>query len=261
MAFYKKLGINLKISTKFIQMTRYKVTYSNAVFIKLNGISQFKWSYPYQHLCKNYCYHSFKGDDSDSDGEDIEYKRDIKNLILPNHDDTLTVKISECKSLQDIFDLIRYNNDLLNWKNVSMAIAMIRELQIIYNRVCMYEKNLNCSNTTSENNFENILTNTDFLNLLNLIKKHYKFMDLQCLSYSILCLHKIGVDMNCIINQTLSHRLKNLLITTPIKEVQSCMLSRYTVTIVSRRNLSDLCSVKHIWPIIIKKMGESLCLV
>lgn len=245
----------LKYSTKFISLiSRYKITNSDANCTKLCGSIPLKLV-PYQYFYKSY--HSFKGDDTDSDTEDTEIKRDIKNIILPNYDDMLVTKINESKSLQDIFDLIQHNSNQLNWKNISMAIAMVRELQIIYYRVCLYEKNLDYS-TISEDCFKNILTNHDFLNLLNLIEKHHEFMDIQCLSYSLLCLHKIGVDINSVVNQKLSLRLKKLLMSTPVEEIQSCVLSRFIVAIISHRDLSGLFILKNIWPIILKKMGNYL---
>lgn len=245
----------LKYSTKIISLiTRYKTTKSNVNCFKLCGSIPSKLVFPHQHLYRS-C-HSFKGDDSDSDNEDIEFRRDIKSIILPNYDDILATKIHESKSLQEIFDLIQNNNNQLNWKNISMAIAMIRELQIIYYRVCLYEKNLDNYCSITEDCFKHILTNHDFLNLLNLTEKHYEFMDIQCLSYSLLCLQKIGVDINSAFNQKLSLRLKKLLLSTPVEEIQTCVLSRYIVAIVSRKNLSGLLILKDILPIILKKIGK-----
>lgn len=256
MSFLKQYGTCLKYSTKIISsITRYKTTSSNVNCFKTNESIPLKLIFPHQNLYRS-C-HSFKGDDSDNEeNEDIEFKRDIINIILPNYDDVLATKINESKSLQDIFDLIENNNNQLNWKNISMAIAMIRELQIIYYRVCLYEKNLDNYSSISEDCFKNILTNHDFLNLLNLTEKHYKFMDIQCLSYSLLCLHKIGVDINSTVNQKISLRLKKLLMSTPTEEIQSCILSRYIVAIVSRRDLSGLFILKDIWPIVLKKMSK-----
>lgn len=255
MTFLKQYGTCLKYSTKIIGLiARYKTLNSNVNCFKTCGSIPLKLVFPHQNLYKS-C-HSFKGDDSDSDNEDIEFKRDIKNIILPNYDDVLAAKINESKSLQEIFDLIQNNNNQLNWKSISMAIAMIRELQIIYYRVCLYEKNLDNYSTVSEDCFKNILTNHDFLNLLNLTEKHYAFMDIQCLSYSLLCLHKIGVDINSTVNQKMSLRLKKLLMSIPVEEIQPCILSRYIVAIVSRRDLSGLLILKDIWPIIIKKLGK-----
>ncbi|VVC40572.1 RAP domain,FAST kinase-like protein, subdomain 2 [Cinara cedri] len=258
MIFLKQFGVNLLISTKLAHMTlRYKTIYSNTLYFKLYKQNHLKLPLIYQHLHRKYCYQtSYKGDDTDSDSEDIINVRDIKNVILPHSDDALTTQIGDCKSLQDIFDLIlQDNNSQLNWKNISMAIAMVRELQIIYYRVCLYEKNLHCSNITPTENFENILTNENFLKLLDLIDKHYKFMNIQCLSYSILCLHKIGVHKNSIVNQNLLYWLKTVLTNTPIEEIQSCVLSRFTVSVVGRRDLSGLYILTDIWPIVLKKIA------
>lgn len=257
MILLKRIGMNLKISTKFIHMiTRHKTINYNQTYIKFYKICSLKLTYPYHNLHRKYCDHYFKDDYTDSESEDLEYKRNIKNIILPNNDDELTIQISECKSLQDIFELLKHNNDQLNWKNISMALAMIRELQIMYYRICMSEKIYYLNTVHKNNNFENILTNYDFLNLLNLIEKHYKFMNIQCLSYSILCLYKIGININYIINQKLSERLKKMLMTTPVEEIQSCVLSRFTVSLVSHRNLSNLYILKDIWPIILNKLSK-----
>lgn len=256
MTFLKQI-VNFKMSFKLIHITsRNKTIRFYATCNTFYESRTLKLTLPCQYLHRKYCIHSFKSDDTDSDAEDNEYKRDIKSIILPRTNDLLTIKISESKSLHDIFELLEHNKSQLNWENISMAIAMIRELQIIYYRVCMYEKNLNCSDTILENKFENILTNNDFLNLLNLLEKHHLFMDIQCLSYSILCLYKIGVNLNCTVNQTLSLKLKKLLMTTPIKEIQSCILSRFTVSTVSQRDLSGLYILKDIWPIILKKLSK-----
>lgn len=252
MIFLKRLGMNSRKLTKFILMT------TRCKTINLNSISSLKFIFPYQHLHKKYCFHSFKDDGTDSDNEDIDYKRSIKNIILPYNNDKLTIKISECKSLQNVFVLLKQNDNELNWENVSMAIAMVREFQMMYYRIYLYEKNLNFSNVITENDFENILTNDSFLNLLGLIEKHYEFMDIHCLSYSLLCLHKIGVDKNFAICQKISLRLKTMLINLPVKEIPSCALSRFTVFIVSHRNLSGLYILKDIWPIILKKIGKYL---
>jgi len=261
MKFLKHLGINLKISLKFIHMIRYKTKNFNTISSKFYEISPLKLTSSHQNFIihRKYCYH-FKEDDTDSDNEDVEFKRDIKNIILPNNNDILITKISECKSLQEIFELIQLNKNQLNWENISMAIAMIRELQIIYYRVCTYEKTLNCSEIM-EGNFENILTNDDFLNLLDLTEKHFKFMNIQCLSYNILCLHNIGVDLNCKINQKLLQRLKKILMITPVEEIESCILSRFTVSTISRKDLSSLYTIKDIWPIILKKISKFINLV
>lgn len=257
MTFLKQICMNLKISTKFIHMTtRYNTMNFNQICI-----NPLKLTYPYHNLHRKYCDHYFKEDYTDSDSEDVEYKRNIKNIILPNSDDVLTMKFSECNSLQDVFELLKHNNNQLNWKNISMAIAMVRELQIIYYRVCMHEKNMNYLNEIQADNFENILTNCDFLNLLSLIEKHYEFMNIQCLSYSILCLHKIGIDISYTINQKLSERLKKMLITTPIEELESCILSRFIVSIVSRRDLSSLNILKDIWPIILEKLSRYILFI
>lgn len=256
MTLFKLFGTNLKITTKIIHMTtRYKTKNYNAVYTKLYEINALKLVFPLQQFHRKYCFHSFRGDETDSDSEDIEQKRDIKSTILQDNNDMLAIKISECKSLQEIFDLLQNNKNKLNWKNISMAIAMVRELQIVYYRVCMFEKNLN-SYITPEYNFENILTNNDFLNLINLIEEHYEFMNIQCLSYSLLCLHKIGVDINSTISLKLSHKLQKILMITPVEEIESCILSRFIVTIVSHRNLLGLYILKDIWPIILKKMGN-----
>jgi hypothetical protein len=256
MTFLKQIG-NLKMSAKLIYMaSRNKTIRFYATYNTFYKLSNLKLAFSCQYLHKKYRYYSFKSDDTDSDAEDNEYKRDIKNIILPRTNDLLTIKISESKSLHDIFELIQHNKSQLNWENISMAIAMIRELQIIYYRVCMHEKNLNCSNIIFENKFENILTNNDFLNLLNLLEKHHLFMDIQCLSYSILCLYKIGVNLNCKVNQTLSLKLKELLMTTPIEEIPTCILSRFTVSTVSQRDLSGLYILKDVWPIILKKLSK-----
>lgn len=252
MIFLKQLRIHLKISTKYIQMvTRYKTINSYAIRRKINELQ-----FPYQPIHKNYSYNIYKEDEADSDTEDIENKRDIKNIVLPNSNDTLAIQISECKSLQQIFDLLQHNNSRLNWENISMAIAMIRELQIIYYKVCMYDKNLNFSNNIPKDNFENILTNDSFLNLLNGMEEHCYSMNLQCLSYSILCLHKIGIDINSTIYQKLTLRLKELLINTPVEQIQSSILSRFTVCVVNHRNLSGLFILKDIWPKILKRMSK-----
>lgn len=258
MTFLKQLSTKFKMSTKFIHMTtRYKSKYTKVMYIKCYKINPLKLTIPYQHLQKMYYYYYFKGDPSDSDSEDFEHKRDIKNIILPNNDDTLTTQISECQSLQEVFELLQLNKNQLNWKSISMAIAMVRELQIIYTRIYTYEKNLEYSNI-AEDNFENILTNDDFLNLLSLMEKHLKFMDIHCLSYSILCLHKIGVDIKYTVNQKLSQKLKNILITTPVEEIQSCVLSRFIVSIASRRDLSSVYILKDIWPIVLNKLSKSI---
>ncbi|XP_022168362.1 FAST kinase domain-containing protein 1, mitochondrial isoform X1 [Myzus persicae] len=255
MILFKRLGTNLKITNKVIHMkTRYKTINYNTVCTNFYEINPLKSVIPIQQFHRKYCFHSFRGDETDSDTEDIEQKRDIKNIILADSNDTLATKISECKSLQDIFDILRDNNNQLNWKNISMAIAMVRELQIIYYRVCMFEKNLN-SYITPEDSFENILTNNDFLNLLNLMEEHYKLMNIQCLSYSLLCLHKIGVDINCTASKKLSNRLQKILMTTPIEDIEPCILSRFTVSIVSHRDLLGLYILKDIWPIVLKKLN------
>lgn len=261
MSLFKQLGTNLKISTKIIHMkTTYKIINSNAVCTNMYEINPLKLVFPFQQFHRKYCFHSFREDETDSDAEDIEQKRDIKNIILLDNNDTLATKISECKSLQDIFDILQNNNNQLNWKNISMAIAMVRELQIIYYRVCMFEKNLN-SYITPEDSFENILTNNDFLNLLNLMEEHFKFMNVQCLSYSLLCLHKIGVDINCIVSKKLSNRLQTILMTTPVEEVETCILSRFTVSIVSHRDLMGLYILKDIWPIVLEKLSKNVHLL
>ncbi|CAI6366545.1 unnamed protein product [Macrosiphum euphorbiae] len=255
MTIFKQFGTNLKIYTKIIHMkTRHKTINYNAFCTKLYQTNPLKLVFPLHQFHRKYCFHSFRGDETDSDTEDIEQKRDIKNIILLDNNDTLAIKISECKSLQDIFDILRNNNNQLNWKNISMAIAMVRELQIIYYRVCMFEKNLN-SYITPEDSFENILTNNDFLNLLNLMEEHYEFMNIQCLSYSLLCLHKIGVDINCTVSNKLSYRLQKILMTTPVEEIEPCILSRFTVSIVSHRDLLGLYILKDIWPIVLKKLN------
>lgn len=256
MTLFKLFGTNLKITTKIIHMTtRYKIKNYNAVYTKFYEINALKLVFPLQSFHRKYCFTSFRGDETDSDSEDIEQKRDIKNIILQDNNDILAIKISECKSLQEIFDLLKNNKNKLNWKNISMAIAMVRELQIIYYRVCMFEKNLN-SYITPEYSFENILTNNDFLNLINLMEEHYEFMNIQCLSYSLLCLHKIGVDINSTVSLKLSHKLQKILMVTPVEEIESCILSRFIVTIVSHRDLLGLYILKDIWPIILKKMGN-----
>lgn len=261
MTIFKQFGTNLKIYTKIIHMkTRHKTINYNAFCTKLYQTNPLKLVFPLQQFHRKYCFHSFRGDETDSDTEDIEQKRDIKNIILLDNNDTLAIKISECKSLQDIFDILRNNNNQLNWKNISMAIAMVRELQIIYYRVCMFEKNLN-SYITPEDSFENILTNNDFLNLLNLMEEHYEFMNIQCLSYSLLCLHKIGVDINCTVSNKLSYRLQKILMTTPVEEIEPCILSRFTVSIVSHRDLLGLYILKDIWPIVLKKLSKNIHLL
>lgn len=257
MTFLKQLGMNIKTSTKFTHvLTRYKAINLFTTCSQLYRTSPLKFVFPYHHLHKKYCFQSFKGDESDSDGEDIEYRRDIKNIILPNNDDMLTTEISECKSLQEIFELLKYKNNQLNWKNISMAIAMIREHQITYYRICLLEKNLNCSNLPAENSFKNVLINADFLNLLNLLEKHYECMDIQCLSYSLLCLHKIGVDVNCIIYQKLLQRLSKILTTAPVEDIESCVLSRFTISVASQRDLSSLFILKDILPVILKRISQ-----
>jgi len=256
MTLFKLFGINLKITTKIIHMTtRYKTKNYNAVYTKLYEINTLKLVFPLQQFHRKYCFQSFRGDETDSDSEDIEQKRDIKSIILQDNNDILAIKISECKSLQEIFDLLQNNKNKLNWKNISMAIAMVRELQIIYFRLCMFEKNLN-SYITPEYNFEKILTNNDFLNLIHFMEEHYEFMNIQCLSYSLLCLHKIGVDINSTVSLKLSHKLQKILMITPVEEIESCILSRFIVTIVSHRDLLGLYILKDIWPIILKKMGN-----
>jgi len=258
MILFKRLGTNLKIITKITHMkTRFKTTNYNAVCTKLYEINSLKLVFPLQQFLRKYCFNSLRGDETDSDTEDIEQKRDIKNIILLDNNDIIAIKISECKSLQDVFDILRNNKNKLNWKNISMAIAMVRELQILYYRVCMFEKNLN-SYIIPEDSFENILTNNDFLNLLNLMEEHYKFMNIQCLSYSLLCLHKIGVDINCTLSKKLSYRLQKILITTLVEELEPCILSRFTVSIVSHRDLSGLYILKDIWPIVLKKLSKDI---
>lgn len=257
MIFLKQFGTTLKMSTKCIHMTlRYKRIYSNAFYVKLHKKNPLELPFINQHLYRKYCYQSsFKGEDTDSDSEDIVNIRDIKNIILPNVDDPLTMQISECKSLQDIFDLLEHNSNQLNWKNISMAIAMIRELQIIFFRVCLYEKNVDSSKLIPADNFENILKNENFLNLLDLIDSYHMFMNIQCLSYTMLCLHKIGVHKNSTVNQNLSHRLKTVLSCTPIDEIEPCVLSRFTVSVVGRRDLSGLFTLTTIWPIVLNKIS------
>lgn len=255
MKVFKQLDMIFKISTKLIHRTKnYNTINFFTNYNQLYKIRHLKQALPYHHLHRKYCFYYFKGDDSDSEGDDIDQKRDIKNIILPNTDDILTIKMSECNSLQDIFVLLKNKNDQLNWKHISMAIAMIRELQIIYYRIYLFEKNLN-SDIPAENSFENIVTNIDFLNLLNLIEKHYEFMSIQCLSYSLLCLHKIGVDMHCTTIEKLSQRLNNMLVTIPLEQIDFCILSRYVVSIASYKNLKSVYNLKNIWPIILKKIS------
>jgi len=233
---------------------RYKYINSYAVCNQVCKINSLKSSYSCQQFNRKYCYDHFK-DDSDSDNEDFVNKRDIKNIILPNNDDILTVQINECESLQDIFYLLQHTNHQFNWKNISMAIAMVRELQIMYYKVCMYEKNLDTSNIIIDDRFESILTNDDFLNLISLIEKHYEFMDNHCLSYCLLCLYKLGVSPNNTVQQKISQRLSKILMNSPVEEIEPCILSRFIVTIVNRRDLVGLYIIKDIWPIILKKIS------
>ncbi|XP_050441714.1 FAST kinase domain-containing protein 1, mitochondrial [Adelges cooleyi] len=249
MSFYKHIGFNLSYIGRCFQLARYKYT-SCKFYGRSNPL---KLTFPCQHVYRRYCFQSFK-DDSDSDTEEVEFKRNIKSLILPEEDDPLIAKICESNSVQEIFDLIRINEEQLNWKNISMALAMIRELQIIYFRVYMYEKNLNCSELSSKENFENILTNPEFIKILNLLEENYEQMNNQCLSYCVLCLYKLGVETYFQTYEKLIHRLKNVLISTPVEEINTCILSRYTVAIVSRRDLSSVFMLKDIWPIILKKL-------
>jgi len=252
MKYLKQLNICFKMSTKCIHMVTRRYKYINSYAVcKINSL---KSSYSCQQFNRKYCYDNFK-DDSDSDNEDFVNKRDIKNIILPNNDDILTVQINECESLQDIFDLLQHTNHQFNWKNISMAIAMVRELQIMYYKVCMYEKNLDTSNIIMDDRFESILTNDDFLNLISLIEKHYEFMDNHCLSYCLLCLYKLGVSPNNTVQQKISQRLSKILLNSPIEEIEPCVLSRFIVTIVNRRDLVGLYIIKDIWPIILKKIS------
>lgn len=252
MIFLKQLGVNFKMSTKLIHMaSRCKTFCSNIVYIKMYK----RYPLKYQYFIHRKYQSSFKEIDTDSDNEDITDIRNIRNIILPNNDDPLTTQISECKSLQEIFYLLQHNSNQLNWKNISMALAMVREFQLIYYRVFVFEKNLDCINNIPVNNFDNILTNEDFLNLLNLINNHHMFMNIQCLSYCILCLHKIGINKNSIVNLNLSHRLKTKLINTPIEEIQPCVLSRFTVSVVGRRDLSGLYILSDIWPLVLNKIS------
>lgn len=259
MTLFKHLGTNIKFSIKFIYITRYETKKFNSIYNKFYERSPLKLILPHQYVNRKYCYH-FKVDDTGCDNEDVDYRCEIKNYIFPYNNDALATKISESKSLQEVFELIRHNEDQLNWKNISMGMAMVRELQIIYNKVYMYEKSFNCSNIVRENNFENILTNDDFLNLLDLMDKHCKFMNINCLSYNILSLHKIGVDLNCTIYQKLLQRLKILIMTTPVEEIECCILSRFTISIMNHRKLTSLYTVKDIWPIILKKLSKFIYL-
>lgn len=257
MKVFKQFGMIFKMSTKLTH--RMKNCNSINFYINYNQfykIRPLKRAIPYQHLQRKYCFHYFKGDDSDSESEDIDHKHDIINIILPNMDDVLTIKIRECNSLQDIFVLLRNKDDQLNWQHIAMALAMIREFQIIYYRICLFERNLNSSDIPAKNSFENIVTNIDFLNLLNLIEKHYEFMNIQCLSYSLLCLYKIGVDMHCTTIEKLSQKLNNMLVTIPVEKIDSCILSRYVVSLTSYKNLKSVYNFKNIWPIILKKIGK-----
>lgn len=263
MQFFKPLCMRFKTSTKLVcSVRRLKTVRLYETWYQLHKINPLKITCPYQNLHRKYCFDSFKVDDSDSDNDESEHRRDIKNIVLPNTNDTLATKICECKSLQNIFDLLNHNIEQINWKNVTMAIAMVRELQLIYYQINTHERNLVRINITHKDNFENILTNANFLNLLNLIEKHYEFMDIHCLSYCLLCLQKLGI--NCTINKKLSQRLSKILITSPIEEIKPYILSRFIASIVSHKDLSTLNTIKDVWPVVLKKMSKydyKLCLV
>ncbi|XP_050530459.1 uncharacterized protein LOC126899510 isoform X2 [Daktulosphaira vitifoliae] len=256
--FFSKHFLSLRILNNYLKPSNFKLMNYGTMLKLYKKKNLMNLILPFQYINKKYFCHSFK-DDSDSDNEDFEHKRNIKAIILPNNDDLLINKIYESNSIQDVFDLIHSNNDCIDWKSISMALAMIREFQIIYFRVCMLDKNLNTSKSTYTENFENILSNFEFLNLLQLLEENYEYMNEQCLSYCLLCLHKLGVNSQFQVNQKLSLRLKHMLMSANIDDLNSNILSRFTVAIVSRRDLTSLYMLKDVWPLILKKLDSCSC--
>lgn len=178
--------------------------------------------------------------------ENPVYSRD---LIYPNSTDSLIQKINESTSIQEVLALVRDNEASINTEQITQATVVTWDLlKILYH--------INGISPVKYNNLDNTFVrqlheNPEFQKLISLIQVKLESFDVYSLSYVLLSLRKLGLDIKCdllqLIVQKAAEQLK--------ESFEVSAASRFLVAIFSEPRLPSYFVVQDVIPEVFNFIG------
>nr|XP_008192822.1 PREDICTED: FAST kinase domain-containing protein 1 isoform X1 [Tribolium castaneum] len=196
-------------------------------------------------------------DDSSSD-EDLDYgyistlKQEgyARDLLYKNTKDILLNRIYCCVSVQELFNVIERNSHFYRCEDITQTVFVLYDLMRIFCDVAVANRK---SLTEAKDEFlNNLLANGTFQKLLQITEEKIHTFDSNTLSYCLLYLRKLGLDVEIkpvqLMNETIRKKLE--------KEFLIAPASRYLETIFDEVNLRSYFMAQELIPLVLNEIDR-----
>lgn len=217
-------------------------------------------------VCDSTLPHTFSkrnySDDSDSIDNDIEEELIntivneeqpvfTRNLLYPESDGLIN-KINNSLSVPELMDILKQNENQLNYKHVTQSVVVIWDLLKIFYHVHGIPET---SRTSEDNNFvQQLSESTEFQKLLQFVESHVDDFDADSLSYLLFYLNKLGLSYTDSLFQLLAARTKNKLAV----EFSLRAASRFALALGGDSSLRPYSLLQDVVPKIFSQIGKEL---
>lgn len=248
------------------------ITMSKKVFLQkcyLNVNSCYNFHKHFNHINARYFTGAPYNSDAESDSEEEEidldvqllHKSDIRNILYSESTDPLIAKLNDCASVQDVFNIIRENQDVMEPSHISQAVLVLWDLQkIFYKHNKQYALSNGAKNTLLgpnsilQNYMNQVNSHEDFETLIKLLEKFYLEFTMDALTCSIMYLNRMGVKLTTNSMKLMITHCEDCIKKSENYSFPLTSLSRFLVTVCQGNLYSALVSIKA-WPIVVFKLG------
>nr|CAD7572763.1 unnamed protein product [Timema californicum] len=195
----------------------------------------------------------------DAETQDSDSFRDI---LYPNSNDPIIKLLNSCSSVQNVFDVVKQNENFINACQISQAVLVLWNLQRIFYSVSIRENNEATAfvsssdpNTLLENYICKVTNHSDFELLLHLVEQHIDELSIDALTCTLLYLRKMNVSINkSVILNLIDHCL--LLLKNKSFNFPLTALSRFIVAVNQHKGLWTVFILQHTLPKILESLDS-----
>ncbi|XP_044253945.1 FAST kinase domain-containing protein 1, mitochondrial isoform X2 [Tribolium madens] len=196
-------------------------------------------------------------DDSSTD-EDLDYdyistlKQEgyARDLLYKNTKDILLNRIYSCVSVQELFNVLERNSHYYRCEDVTQTVFVLYDLMRIFCDVAVANRK---SLTEAKAEFlNNLLVNSSFQKLLQIAEGKIHDFDSNTLSFCLLYLTKLGLDIGTKPVQLLNEIIRKKL----VNEFKISPTSRYLETIFEEVNLRSYFMSQELIPLVINEIDR-----
>jgi hypothetical protein len=174
----------------------------------------------------------------------------VRDLLYKNSKDLLLNRIYCCVSIQELFNVLENNIHYYNSEHITQTVLVLFDLRTIYCDINIASGKH--PNELSTEFSQKLQENSTFQKLLNITEQKINCFDDDALSYSLLYLNKLGLNIEVTAVQLLCHTLKRKL----IKNFCLSRTARFLETVFNEATLRPYFISQELVPLVLNEIDS-----